>query len=263
MKLIKSRENPLIKEIRNLIEEKEKRKVFLLESRKLVEEALKSEVDIRFILITERFLRENRDFIEELKKFEILVVNEKIERSLSTLETPQGILAIAFYEKRELKPLKSDSVVLYLYKIKDPGNLGTIFRSAEALGVERVYLSPDSCSPFNTKVVRASAGSCLRVRFFENVKFDVLLKEIRENNGKIYSTSPRGGIPPWEIELRRICCLVIGSEPEGVPPDIYSLSDTTISIPQLGGESLNVAVSTSIILYEILKKRSGVIEAIF
>lgn len=257
MKLIKSKENPLIKEIKNLIEEKEKRKIFLLESRKLVEEALKSEVEIRFILITERFLRENRNFIEELKKFEIVVVDEKIEKSLSTVETPQGILAIAFHGKRELKPLKSDTVVLYLYKIKDPGNLGTIFRSAEALGVERFYLSPDSCSPFNTKVVRASAGSCLRVSFFENVKFDALLEEIREKNGKIYTTSPRGGIPPWEIEWTGICCLVIGSEPEGVPSNIYSLSHAIISIPQLGGESLNVAVSTSIILYEIFKKKMG------
>lgn len=256
MKFIKSKENPLIKEIKSFIDEKEKRKIFLLESRKLVEEALKSEVDIKYILVTEKFVEENTDFLEELKGFEIIMVDEKIVKNLSTVETPQGILALAFHKKRALKSLKSDAVVLYLYKIKDPGNLGTIFRSAEAFGVERIYLSPDSCSPFNTKVIRASAGSCLRVDFVEDVESKKVFEEIKERNGKIYSTSSKRGVPPWEIHWKGIACLVFGSEPEGVPQKIISLSDSLISIPQIAGESLNVGVSASIILYEIFRKKN-------
>lgn len=260
MKFIRSKENPLIKEISNLIKEKEKRKIFLLESRKLVEEAFESEVEVRFILITEKFLRENEAFIEELRKSEIVVVDEKIIKSLSTVETPQGILALAFHKKRELKPLKSDSLVLYLYRIKDPGNLGTIFRSAEAFGVERIYLSPQSCSPFNAKVVRASAGSCLRINFFENVEFRKVFTEVKEKRGKIYSTSSRGGDPPWSVSWEGLSCLLMGSEPEGLPEEIISLSDSLISIPQGRGESLNVAVSASIILYEIYRYKLNLLQ---
>ncbi len=263
MKIIKSKENPLIREIKNLIKEKEKKGVFLLEGRKLVEEALFSDVDIKYILVTEKFSRERSDFIKKLEEYEVIVINEKIERSLATVETPQGIFALAYPRNRRKTFLKPDSILLFLHKIKDPGNLGTIFRSAEAFGVERVYLSPGSCSPFNTKVVRASAGSCLRVNFFENVEFQRVKKEIEEKKGKIYSTSPRGGLPPWEMEWKGILCLVIGSEPEGIPQEIIKSSDSIISIPQITGESLNVAISTSIILYEISKYRSQRIKAIF
>lgn len=263
MKIIKNKENPLIKEIKNLIDEKEKRGIFLLEGKNLVEEALFSDVDIKYILVTEKFFKEKNDFIKKLKEREVIVIAEKIERSLATVETPQGILAVVYPRKRRETPLKSDSVFLFLYKIKDPGNLGAIFRSAEAFGVEKIYLSPDSCSPFNTKVVRASAGSCLRINFFENVEFERVRKEIKEKKGKIYSTSPRGGLPPWEMEWKGIICLVIGSEPEGIPQEIVIFSDSVISIPQLTGESLNVAISTSIILYEISKYRSHRTKAIF
>ncbi len=173
MKFIRSKENPLIKDIKKIIDEKEKERVFLLEGKKLVDEALSSGLNLKFILITEKFLEENRDFVEKLQKFELIVIPEKIEGGISTVETPQGILAIAHFEKREKVPLKPDSIVIFLYKIKDPGNLGTIFRSAEAFGVNGIYLSPHSCSPFNTKVIRASAGSCLRVNFFEGVEFEI------------------------------------------------------------------------------------------
>jgi TrmH family RNA methyltransferase len=256
VKLIKSKENPLIKEIKKIIDEKEERRVFLLEGKKLVEEALFSNVEILYILVTERFFKEKNDFIKKIEDYEIIVIDERIERSLSTVETPQGILALAYPGKRRKFTLEGDSIFLFLYKIKDPGNLGTIFRSAEAFGVEGIYLSPDSCSPFNTKVIRASAGSCLRINFFENVEFERVKKEIKEKKGKIYSTSPRGGIPPWEEKWEGITCLVIGSEPEGIPKEIISLSDSVVSIPQIKGESLNVAISTSIILYEIYKNRS-------
>lgn len=263
MKIIKSKENPLAREIKSLIDEKEKRGVFLLESKKLVEEALISDVDIKYILVTEKFFKEKADFIKKLEGYEVIVINEKIERSLATVETPQGILAVACPREKKKISFKSDSIFLFLHKIKDPGNLGTVFRSAEAFGVERIFLSPDSCSPFNTKVVRASAGSCLRVNFSENVEFERVRKEIRERKGKIYSTSPKGGIPPWEVEWEGMICLVIGSEPEGIPQQIISLSDSVISIPQLSCESLNIAISTSIILYEISKYRSQRIKAIF
>ncbi len=256
MKFIKSKEHPLIREIKRLIGEKEKKRVFFLEGEKLVKEALSSRVNLKFILITEKFLNENRDFVEKLQKYELIIISEKIEQSLATVETPQGILALAFFEKIGRVPLESDAIVIFLYKIKDPGNLGTIFRSAEAFGVDRIYLSPYSCSPFNTKVIRASTGSCLRVNFFEDVEFDIFRKEIKSKNGKIFTTSPRGGIPPWEIKWDGICSIVIGSEPEGVPEEVICLSDNLISIPQKGGESLNTAISTSIILYEISKRKS-------
>ncbi len=256
MKLIKSKENPLIKEIKRLISEKEERGIFLLEGKRLFEEALFSDVEIGYILVTEKFFKEKSDFIKKIEDYEIIVIDEKIEKSLSTVETPQGILALAYPRKRKKVSLEADSILLYIYKIKDPGNLGTIFRSAEAFGVECIYLSPDSCSPFNTKVVRASAGSCLRINFFENVEFERVKNEIKEKKGKIYATSPRRGIPPWEIKWKGITCIVIGSEPEGIPEKIISLSDSIISIPQIRGESLNVAISTSIILYEIYKSRT-------
>ncbi len=255
MKFIKSKENPLIKRIRTLIKEKERERVFLLESKKLVEEALSSNLNIAYILITEKFFNENRRFLKILEGYEIFIVTEKIERVLSTLETPSGIFALASLKNQDKPSLQPDSTVLILYEIKDPGNLGTIFRSAEIFGVERIYLTPNSCSPFNTKVVRASAGSCFRVRFFENIEIKDVFKEIRSHKGKIFATSPREGIPPWKIKWEGLCCLIVGSEPMGIPENIQSLSDMVISIPQMKGESMNVAISTSIILYEIAKNR--------
>ncbi|MGQ9617788.1 MAG: TrmH family RNA methyltransferase [Candidatus Aminicenantia bacterium] len=253
MKIITSRNNPLIKKIKELLVEKGK--VFLLEGKKLVEEAILSNAEIKFIFVTEKFEKENREFIEKLEGYELIKISEHVEKSLSTVESSQGILGVAFPRKFERTPISKDSVLLYLYKIKDPGNLGTIFRSAEAFGVDRIYISSNACSPFNTKVIRASAGSCLRVPFFEEITFENLIEEIKNAHGKIYATSSKKGTPPWRINWTKISCIVVGSEPEGLPQNILSLSDDVISIPQFKGESLNVAISTSIILYEIIKSK--------
>lgn len=240
MKRIDSPKNEIIKQARKLHLSKERKKagVFLIEGPKLFSEAVNAGLKVRRLFILEKLLG-----TIELVADEVFLVSERVIESLAETESPQGLVAVI--EEPE-KQVYDDKLVVFLDRIQDPGNLGTIIRTARAFGIGNLYLSPGTVDPFNDKTVRASAGAIFHLPCLYVFDTETWLK----NQGKqIAVTVPSGGTAIKEYDFSKPTVLVIGNEGSGVSDlkDEYS----KISIPMPGGtESLNAAIATAIVLYE-------------
>lgn len=261
---ISSRNNPLIKEIKSLYRKKDRMrsKSFIIEGIKIIEEALFHGYPLRHIVYTDKLLSigEGKEFFQRIKNLNNLVyVPENIFKEISDTENPQGILAVAELNYKTMEELELDKEpsLLFLDSLQDPGNMGTIIRSADAFNIDGVIITPGSVDPYNPKVVRATMGSIFRTPLYyssDNIKD---LKEMQSKGIILYSTSLNNSIPIKEADFKEGFVLIIGNESKGVGEEFFSLSNQLIKIPMPGGaESLNAGVAASIIMYEVMKQRS-------
>lgn len=259
MKWINSLENPLIKEIVK-IKKTPLDKVFV-EGVNLVKTALEIQKGHRIdkILLTENFISKNEKFFDSLKRksLELVGITEKIAHKISDTVTPQGIFALLSFKIKKLsdEEINKAENMIILDKIQDPGNMGTIIRTAEAFGADAVILTPGSCNPLSSKVIRASAGS---IFFIPLLKADIegIEEFINKHSLKLIITEPRAKKMIFEIDLTPPLAVVFGNEAHGAGEYLKKLPHIKCRIPQIGrAESLNVAMSASIILYEVLKSK--------
>ena len=224
----------------------------LIEGKRLVEEALKSSYFCEAIVATENFL--NSHDISFLSSHEIHIVTEKEFKLLSDTQSAQGIGAVleipAFEDRIDI--LKSECI-LYFDEIKDPGNAGTMIRTAAWFGIKDIVLSQDSVDVFNPKVVRSSMGSIFSMNFIEDDNFYTKLIQARKSGYEILGADLEGEnifsyVPPGKIVI------VVGSEADGISPALIKHIQTFVTIPRRGaGESLNVGVAASIIISQLRK----------
>jgi|Deesub1362B_J571_1020462.scaffolds.fasta_scaffold00297_26 TrmH family RNA methyltransferase len=254
--VISSKQNQKIKEIRNLIKRAKKERIFLLEGTKLIKEALDSNYNFIYLVISSTYAKKNKKMftVLEKKKISYFMVTPKVLSSLSDLDTPPGILGVV--KAREYREnFSTKDIFLLLENLQDPGNLGTIFRLAQGFEISGIYLSENSASPFNPKVVRASMGAVLHIKFFDQINFERKISELHNSGIKIYATNPHQGKNINEIKFNFPMALIIGSESKGISLKILNLADEHIRIPiEKNLDSLNVAVATGIILYVIKNK---------
>lgn len=259
---ISSTKNPLIKEIKGLYRRRNRwqSKSFIIEGIKIIEEALENNVKLKYIIYSDRFLlnSEGESLIKNFNnKKNIIKVTESVFKEISDTENPQGVLGIAEFIERdleEIKELKRPSL-LFLDAIQDPGNMGTIIRTADAFNIDGIILGEGCVDPYNPKVVRSTMGSIFRTPIYIcNNTLDCLMN-IKEMGINILATSLDGELLyNGKFEDGFLC--IIGNESRGVSKDILSLADNTIKIPMPGkAESLNAGVAASIIMYEAMKWR--------
>ena len=173
-------------------------------------------------------------------------------QSLSTLHSSQQIMA--FFEKPTWDWNDLTTRVLYLHQLQDPGNLGTLLRTARATGIFSVATSPHTVSCFNAKVVRASAASLFSVPVLQGIE----ASELKSRGYRLWVTTPRGGKPLFEASFESPLTIVIGNEGGGLSPAILELADHDLHIPmQSQVESLNAAVAGSLILYEVFRQETS------
>ena len=260
---IRSSKNPLIKEIKSLYRKKErmKNKSFIIEGIKIIEEAIVNHYPIKSIIYTDRLLntKDGQEFFRTIEYMDNLVyVPDNIFREITDTENPQGILAIAKFEFRDLSELKGKDkpFLLLLDELQDPGNMGTIIRTADAFNIDGIILTDGCVDPYNAKVVRATMGSIFRLPLYYTNDGISVLNDLKMSKINIYSTSLEGSVPIFDIDYNEGFVLIIGNESKGVSEDIFALSDKLIRIPMPGGsESLNAGVAASIIMYEAMKQR--------
>ena len=184
----------------------------------------------------------------------VYTCSKKEMESISTEETPQGIIIICSETKFSFDELEKNppNNLLYLDKVSDPGNLGTILRTAAWFDMKQILLSPFSVDLFNTKVVRASAGAIFGMKIYQSIDFDRLFQFAKRKNYKLTAAVPEGGIPINRWKKTRKNILLLGHEAKGLSKEIIEQADQRISIPSQGNvESLNLAIAAAIILYEI------------
>ncbi|PWT92242.1 MAG: hypothetical protein C5B54_03905, partial [Acidobacteria bacterium] len=199
------------------------------------------------IFVIDETWRHERAFFKKFPPDRITVVSKSVINTLSELETPPGILG---YVKRppftqRLFPVQFSA---FLFSLRDPGNLGSLIRTAEAAGCEFIALTSDCVDPYMSKVVRASMGSIFRMKLFEVSDPKHYLQESKKKNVTLYGLHPREGKSLWNIERKFPSLILIGSESHGIPHD--TLIDQKVMIPMSGKvESLNAAVAAAICFY--------------
>ena len=233
----------------------------LVEGVKLIEEAFKSNLKVDSIYVSEH--QRKMGLLQGLLKGskthppEVVELSEKAFNSISSTETPQGVSALVFVPQWDLERiLAKDSLIILAHQLQDPGNLGTLLRSAEAFGANAVILSNNSVNPYNPKAIRASAGSVFRVPCFPGSDPQEILKLLDENNYRVYATSPEKGKDFRAIDYRGRVALIFGNEARGLDCDILDRVESQLTIPISSSvDSLNVAVAFSIILCQAAEQR--------
>jgi TrmH family RNA methyltransferase len=254
---LESARNPRVQEIRRAASSGRPTDVGLLvaEGPHLVDELLQSPWTVETIVLTAETLPlwEHRT---RLAGIETIVLPHKTFAAIAATETTQGVLALARpyqYEWRDI--FTPGCIALVMDGIQDPGNAGTIIRSAEAFGASGVVLLRDCVRISNPKLMRASAGSVFRVPLIESVALPDLLREVRSAGFRLVSLDASGDHSVREVNRADGLALVTGSEGRGVSPELLRQSET-VRIPTLKVESLNAAVACSLALYELSRRRS-------
>jgi TrmH family RNA methyltransferase len=260
LRRVASRQNPLVRDLRRAFARGETTAdgSCAIESVRLMEEAIRSGLRFRAVFFRQSSLAVADRLLPQIaaQVETVLLPNEIFDSAVAT-ETPQGVAALAkvrsFTLDDVLRPYQP--LVLVLNGIQDPGNLGTMLRSAEAFGASGVLLGEGTVSQFNSKAVRASAGSLFRLPVL-GVKLEEVIPGLRAAGVRLVATSSHGGTPADQANLASPLAFFIGKEGSGLPRDLISQMDDTVVVPHLGQvESLNAAVAASVLLYEAARQR--------
>ena len=213
---------------------------FIIEGNKLIQEAIDSNQKIMNCFVSGKWLEKNE--IET----EYQEISEREMAKISSLKTPPGILAVL--KMPEFKKELKDDMILVLEDIKDPGNLGTIIRTAESFGIKKIICSDETVDVYNSKVVQASMGSIFRIK----VSYQNLESYLEDNSSSytVYGTHLQGD-NIYEQELAKPAIIIMGSESHGLSESLSNRSNALIKVPQAAGlESMNVSIATAVVLAE-------------
>jgi len=240
---------------------------FLIEGLRLCEEAANSSWTIETVLFASTFGEGTREkaLLKKLqsKDIELVQVKNQDIAKLSETITTQGIIYVVKTKQRSIKDIWSNNLlegsgtelVLALDGIGDPGNAGTLLRTADAFGVAAVLLSRSTVELYNPKVIRSSMGSIFHLPVFDGIDLEKMVPELKRRNFQILTTHAGKGKFLDKLHLSGKVCLLLGSEAEGLDSRLQKLADEIIHIPIWGkAESLNVAVAGGILLYELTRK---------
>ncbi len=231
---------------------------FVTEGIKMFEES-KDGGYLMIAYVSESFYEEKRsENSEYFSGFPYEIVTDGVLKEASDTLTPQGIMAIVkkpVYDLEEIITAPDANLVL-LEDIRDPGNLGTILRTAEGAGVTGIILSKSSVDMYNPKVIRSTMGAIYRMPFIYAEDFKDTLIQIKKNNISIYAAHLDAAFAYDEVNYLEKCAVLIGNEANGLSDEIAGMSDQYIKIPMAGSvESLNAAIAAAIMMYEVFRQR--------
>jgi TrmH family RNA methyltransferase len=268
LRRIEGRHNPLVKQLRLAFSRAELTETgdCAIEGLRILEEAIRS--GLRFSAV---FFRDSsQDRAERLlpqigAQVETLLLPDKLFDSLVPSESPQGVAALVRLKNFSLEDVTERlqlGPIIVLAGLQDPGNLGTILRSSEAFGSAGIVLGEGTVSPFNSKVVRASAGSVFRLPIIHRhgksttAKLEEISEKLRTQDVRLLATSSHKGTPLDQADLKSPAAIFFGNEGSGLPRDMMAKMGESIAIPHAPQvESLNAAIAASIVLYEAARQR--------
>lgn len=268
LRRIEGRHNPLVKQLRQAFSGCELTAAgdCAIEGLRILEEAIRSGLRFRAVFFRESAQDRAERLLPQIgAQVETLLLPDKLFDTLVPSESPQGVAALV-----RLKEFSLDDVterlqvgpIVVLAGLQDPGNLGTILRSSEAFGSAGIVLGEGTVSPFNAKVVRASAGSVFRLPLVHRhgksatIKLEEVSEKLRAQGVRLIATSSHKGTPIDRTDLKSPAAIFFGNEGSGLPRDLMARMDESIAIPHTPQvESLNAAIAASIVLYEAERQR--------
>ncbi|WP_368489951.1 TrmH family RNA methyltransferase [Clostridium sp. BJN0013] len=258
MDIIKSKDNLHIKEAKKLKEKKYRtqRKEFMIEGFRFVKEAIDSNFYISQIFLSENFInKEEKFFLEKNPKVKcpIYFVEDKLLRSISCTENPQGIIALV--KNRGLNVKDEQGFYILADKIQDPGNMGTIIRSAHAAGALGIITTKGTVDIYNEKTLRATMGSIFHIPIIQDENLEKV-KSLKQTGFKVICSSLDADTNFYSMDLKGKIIIAVGNEGSGLGKDVKKISDIEVSIPMPGkAESLNAAVAASIMMFEVVRQK--------
>ena len=248
--IITSKDNEIIKNIKKLKEKKYRLNSYIVEGIKMVKEAINENQEIALIAIREDF---KIDF--DTKNTKIVTISNKIFNDISDVKTPQGILAVI--KKNQNNHIETNQeYILALDSLQDPGNMGTIIRTADSANINQIIINKTTVDPYSPKVIRSTMGAIYRTNIIEVEDLKATLKEMKLKGFQIITTDLKATQSIYDINYNNKTVVVIGNEANGVSQEILQTADKKVIIPMLGKtESLNASIAASIMIYEYVRQK--------
>lgn len=261
---VTSRENKTIKYLHSLSEPKHRKQegAFLIEGVKMAGEALREPGRVRLFVAAPSLPEgKGRLLLEraETQSVEIFWISERLMDALSESKTPQPVMAVVsmkeYAEEALVKP--GPGLFVIAHELQDPGNLGTIVRTAEAAGAAGVAVTQNTADPYNARAIRASMGSILRMPVVRINDVHDFIGRCKQNGFQTAALALSGSSTHFDLDLRKPTAVIVGQEGGGLPEDIVQRVDYRVRIPMSPTiDSLNVATASAVILYEALRQRT-------
>lgn len=251
---IESSSNAVFKNTKKLLNSRDRRKsrLFITEGYRSVCDACRHNAPIEYIIVNEAYSQECFD-----DKYRVYRFSDKLFEEISSTVNSQGIIAVVRFIDRDAAYLKEAQLsgVVYLDSVADPGNMGTILRTADAMGIDAVVLSKGCVDIYNPKVVRATMASIFCVPVYYDESGDVL-DVLRERGFGIVGTFVDGAVPVFDARLEGSTVIVMGNEANGISDAVAQKCNVRVTVPMHGGaESLNVSVCCAMVLYEQMRQK--------
>ncbi len=247
---IQSTKNARVKEWKKLFSKKgrDKSDLYIIEGFHLVEEALKNQA------VKEIMIEEDRELPDDLiiENIRINTITSEVSKTISETETTQGIFAVCHKKQLEID-ISSHPRLLLLDRVQDPGNIGTMIRTAEAAGMDAVILGEGSGDLYNSKVIRSAQGSHFHIHV-ESGNLHEWIDKLKAANLPVFGTALENGVSYEAVDPVKSFALIVGNEGSGISQEILEKTDKNLYIPIYGkSESLNVAIAAGILLYYLRK----------
>ena len=256
--MLTSLQNSLVKQIRKLhsSKERDKQELFLLEGTHLVEEACAVNYPLEVVCCTPQWQASHSALWEQAcsgcDRFEI--VSEEVMKAIATTVQPDGVIATA--KRGDTMQVPFTGLLLALETVQDPGNLGTMIRTAAAASASGLWLSADSVDLDNPKVLRASAGQWFRLPMAVSTDLKDTVSEAKQAGMQIVATLPSATLTYWQVDWRKPTLILLGNEGAGLSASLAVMADLEVRIPLSPGvESLNVAIAAALMLYEAQRQK--------
>ncbi len=255
--LLTSTQNPLVKQMRRLhnAKERQQEQLFLLEGTHLIQEAAATSYPLHTLCATPDWQTAHANLWQNITAERRELVTEKVLAAMATTVHPDGVMAIAPRLTRNPPPL-AGNLVLAIERLQDPGNLGTIMRTAAAANVDGLWVSADSVALDHPKVLRASAGQWFRLAMAASDDLLTVIKNYQQQGGQVVATGMQATADYWQVDFTKPTLILLGNEGSGLSSALLAQSDRVVKVPmQPGVESLNVSITAALLLYEARRQQ--------
>ena len=245
-------ENKIIKEVNSLKAKKERDKtgLFILEGKRLVDE-IPNSWEIKYLLKAE-------SYSEDINFENVYTVKDSLFEKISETVNPQGILAVCHIKEFDVTNVdySNSPFFVVLENVTDPGNMGTLIRTADAAGADGIFLSKGCVDIYNPKVIRATMGSIFHLPIYRNLNLMDLMEDFKNNNVKTLAAHLKGTSTPYKVDMTTACAVIIGNEANGLSDEISEIASDLVKIPMPGkAESMNAGIAGGILIYEAVRQR--------
>ena len=250
--IIESNQNKIIKEVNSLKAKKERDKtgLFILEGKRLVDE-IPNSWEIKYLLKAE-------SYSEDINFENVYTVKDSLFEKISETVNPQGILAVCHIKEFDVTNVdySNSPFFVVLENVTDPGNMGTLIRTADAAGADGIFLSKGCVDIYNPKVIRATMGSIFHLPIYRNLNLMDLMEDFKNNNVKTLAAHLKGTSTPYKVDMTTACAVIIGNEANGLSDEISEMASDLVKIPKPGkAESMNAGIAGGILIYEAVRQR--------